>query len=119
MAHGAVEYASLTVTLDPHRAIVVIGANLPVAEIRFCGIDADQDMQFVARVRTGGQEMVKLVRAGETFPIEMPGERAVRVVDLQGRRLYPVRAIGGATISAPAGESATGEVPGSGTPLSR
>src|SRR5580692_3431101 len=36
--HGTVENAALAVALDPHRALLIIGANFPVAEIRFCGI---------------------------------------------------------------------------------
>src|ERR1700744_3975399 len=76
MPHGAIENAAFAVALDPNQSVVLIGADMPGAEVCLVGINADQNMQFVARIGAIGQEVIELVRVDETFSAEVRGERA-------------------------------------------
>ena len=91
MPHRAVEDAALTIALDPNHSVVPIRAHVPLAQIRFLRIDADQNVQLLARVRSRGKKMIKLICLDKAFPSKprskrtvgkLPGQGAVRIVDL-------------------------------------
>jgi len=100
MPDRAVEDAACTIALDPDQAVVLVRTDLPVTQIRLIRVDADQHMQLLSRVGAGGQEVIELIRVDKAVSPELRSERAggklpcqwaVGIVNLQRRRLNPVR----------------------------
>ena len=67
MPQSAVEHPAFTIVLDPNQSVVLIRTNVPLAQVRLLGIDTDKNVQLLARVRSRGQKMIKLICPGESF----------------------------------------------------
>ena len=67
MPQRAVEHPAFTIALDPNHSVILIRTHVPLAQVRLLGIDTDKNVQLLARVRSRGQKMIKLICPGESF----------------------------------------------------